>query len=357
MRKTLLRILGVVAVGSVPVSAILVSACQTGTVDEETDDAGVCGLRQVAFDSGDDAPANCEHFFEQPCGLPSGVKVLPAVNTGICQFNFNDCTQLCNAPGYLSCLAVGAGCQPDGNVLDLTSDSAAGPLVIQCGSCVGIAGRRPDGLEKMAAVAIDDPVGNFFATCAYLEAASVHAFRIMRRELAAFDAPDDLLDAAIRAEADEVKHTRMTRDLARAHGGKRPQRVRLKKQPHRTLEDIALENVVEGCVRETFSALIAMWQAEHASDAAIATAMKEIAADETRHAAFSWSVASWADGLLDDVARARVSAARDRAFVDLQNEIADEVHPGLVARAGVPTARDQQRLLARMKHELTSMAA
>lgn len=356
MRKTLLRVLGLVAVGSLPASAILVSACQSGTVDEETGDTTKCAIRETSFDAGDDAPANCERFFEQPCGVPSTVQgVLPAVNTGICQFNTNDCTALCGAPDYLTCLAVGAGCQDDGGVINLTQDSAAGPLIVQCGSCVGIAGRRPDGLDDFVDANSTNAVGTYFATCAYLEAASVHAFRILKRELIALGAPADLLDGASRAEADEVKHTRMTRKLARTHGG-RPPTVRVKKNPNRSLEEIALENGVEGCVRETFGALLAMWQAEHASDASIATAMKEIAIDETRHAAFSWSVASWADASLDAAARARVASAREQAFADLEKEIAADVHPDLVDRAGMPTARDQKRLLREMKTSLSVFA-
>jgi hypothetical protein len=354
----LLRVLGLVAVGSVPTAGILTAACQTGEIDIETDSGdNACNRRQVSFDSGDDAPSNCEYFFEQPCGIPPGVgAVLPAVNTGVCQFNTNDCTLLCGAPGYFGCYAVGAGCQPDGGVVNLTRDSGEGALIVECGSCVGIAGRRPDGLAEFTDASGADPVGSFYATCAYLEAASVHAFRIMRRELMAFGAPADLLDGALRAEADEVKHTRMTRKIARAHGGK-PPKVRVKKHVSRSLEEIATENAVEGCVRETFGALIAMWQAEHATDASIAKAMKEIAVDETRHAALSWSVASWVDTKLDTAARARVAAARERAFADLEKEIAVEPHRELVSRAGMPTSRDQRKLLAAMAGELLRIAA
>ncbi|MEO7111220.1 MAG: ferritin-like domain-containing protein [Polyangiaceae bacterium] len=353
MKKTLMRVLGMVIVGGLPVTALLTNACSTIPADPD-EDAGVCERRQVAFDAGDDAPSNCNHFFAQPCGIPDGVQgVLPAVNSGVCQFNTNDCTLLCGAPNYLTCLAVGPACEPDGNVLDLTRDSAAGPLIVECGSCVGIAGRRPGGLDEFVGAHSPNAVGAYFATCAYLEAASVHAFRILRRELVALGAPADLLEAATRAEADEVKHTCMTRKLARAHGGT-PQRVRVKKNPNRSLEEIALENAVEGCVRETFGALLAMWQAEHATDAAIADAMKVIAVDETRHAAFSWAVAGWADEHLDEAARARVAAARDRAFAELEKEIAAEIHPDLIDRAGMPSARDQKRLLAEMKNGLSA---
>ena len=52
----------------------------------------------------------------------------------------------------------------------------------------------------------------------------------------------------------------------------------------RELEAIAIENAVEGCVRESFGALLATWQAKTAGDARVRAAMKRIARDETRHA-------------------------------------------------------------------------
>jgi len=62
------------------------------------------------------------------------------------------------------------------------------------------------------------------------------------------------------------------------------------------LVDVALENAVEGCVRETYGALIATRQAEAASDPVVRRAMRKIAADETAHAALSWDVASFFAG-------------------------------------------------------------
>ena len=53
------------------------------------------------------------------------------------------------------------------------------------------------------------------------------------------------------------------------------------------------ENAREGCVRETFGALIAMHQAERAGDPIIRRAMRRIAEEETRHAELAWEVASW----------------------------------------------------------------
>jgi hypothetical protein len=265
---------------------------------------------------------------------------------------------VCGGPDE-NCHVYGAWCQDDGGILNTTQDADIGAIVVECGSCVGIAGRRPNGLKKAgsrksgASPIEADAVGKYFAEAAHLEAASIYAFRILHRELAALEAPQDLLEAATRAEADEVKHARMTRKLARAHGGT-PPKVRLVKKANRSLEAIALENAVEGCVRETYAALLAMWQAEHAQDLEIAEAMKEIAVDETRHAALAWSVAEWADEHLDAQARQRVIAAKNKAISDLANEIAVEPHADLISRAGMPTALQQKYLLAEMTKALAA---
>ena len=343
MQRLLLRALGVVAAASpLAVAMVLNAACSSLPADSDASaDAGACGRRQVQYDASDDGGGACETFFQQPCGQPQGV-----TGVALCQYLPQDCEVLCG-PGYNTCYAVGDWCK---NGAVTAQDPDASPLIVQCGLCPN-GGRRPSGLASAPAQAHVSAVGDYFAQAAHLEAASIAAFRILRREIASYGAPADLLDAARRAEADEVKHTRMTTKIARAHGGKRP-KVRLAPSKSRSLEAIAIENVVEGCVRETFAALVALWQADHAADPHIAAAMKEIAVDESRHAALAWSVAAWADPLLDAGARKRVEAAKLKAICDLEKEIETEPHPDLVVRAGLPRPRDQVRLLAQMLREL-----
>jgi hypothetical protein len=122
------------------------------------------------------------------------------------------------------------------------------------------------------------------STCARLEAASIPAFQVLTRELRARRAPVALVSAAMCAVQDEVRHRRATAALARRYGAE-PMRPSFGPTPvDRTLEAIATENAVEGCVRETYGALVALWQARHARDPVVAAAMAPIAADETRHA-------------------------------------------------------------------------
>lgn len=217
-------------------------------------------------------------------------------------------------------------------------------------------GRRPDGL-------VDDnregkspaTVGAYFAKLAHLEAASVHAFRTIADELVRFGAPEKLVRAARRARRDEVRHTRMTSALARRFGAALRQ-PRVAPTGKRALVEFALENAVEGCVSETFGALLAHWQAQHAEDREVRSAMARIARDETRHASLAWQMHRWATSRLGASNRRRVSAAmRDAAQTLLAREVA---LPAALARTvGMPGGEASAKLLAILEVELWSEVA
>jgi hypothetical protein len=218
-------------------------------------------------------------------------------------------------------------------------------------------GRRPAGFVQDARKgnrrvnAACRPLGRHFAESARLEAASVTAFRVLRSELAAHGAPLRLIRAASRAARDEIRHTQMTTRLARRHGAA-PLLPAVEKLPIRTLEAIALENAVEGCVRETYGALVAMWQARRARDRGIARAMTRIARDETRHATLSWEVAKWALPHLSQTSREKIDAARRAAIATLRTELLSAPAPELVHDAGMPAVSDALNLLTQLEQRL-----
>ena len=220
------------------------------------------------------------------------------------------------------------------------------------GQCSGGAccGRRPPGLTLEVAGG-RSVVGRWFAELAAREAASVEAFAILRAELASHHAPRRLLVGAKRAARDEVRHARVVGALASRYGGK-PRPPRVEHPTVRSLEAIATENAVEGCVRETFGALIGMWQARFANDAQVRRAMSGIARDETRHAALSWEVAHWIERRLSASARRKLEAARRAAIAELEAEISQEPAPEVVRQAGIPSARAARLLLAHARDAL-----
>ena len=244
-------------------------------------------------------------------------------------------------PGQATCVQL---CGLPQTLLPACSVSAidAESVTIACHTLC-VTGRRPEGLEETMGNVGTNPLGAYFAEVARLEAASVDAFRILQGELAIHGAPRKLRRAAGRAARDEIRHARMTKALAHRFGSTiKP--VVLENARQRSLEEIAVENAVEGCVRETYGALLATWQAQQASDAGIRAAMSIIAEDETRHAALSWSVARWLDRRLSSDERRRVEQARLAAVEDLLGHVEAANDVELLERAGLP-GREQAALL------------
>lgn len=237
--------------------------------------------------------------------------------------------------------------KPDG------STSVIATSVFQKGDPNCAIGRRPEGLVRLRAR--QDGVGDFLARIARLEAASVPAFGRWIRELRAHRAPRTLVARAVRARRDEVRHARIMARLAGKYGSSVPP-AEVGDLPVRPLEEVALDNAIEGCVRETYGALVATFQAKHAGDREIARAMRSIAHDETDHAALSWDFARWATARLDEESRARIEAARERALAELEAELDAEPPPDAVERAGFPTRAQAKVLFASMKRSLRNLA-
>jgi len=215
-------------------------------------------------------------------------------------------------------------------------------------------GRRPEGLsDPDLQPATGCPLGILYAQMGHLEAASVPAFLRLAEELAAHHAPDVLMQSARRAAGDEVRHARAVGALARAHGAAVPD-VNIAPFMSRSLEAMVVENAVEGCVRETFGAMVTGWQARTAGDEEVRQALAPIFADEIRHAELAWAVDAWAALRLSVRDRAHVREARHQALFELERQMAaEEPLPALVHQAGVPSRVAAQHLLAGLSELVT----
>jgi hypothetical protein len=176
---------------------------------------------------------------------------------------------------------------------------------IDCG-----AGRKPDGFHAPRRRA---GIGAWLAGVATLEAASVTAFARLARALARFEAPAKLGLAAKRAIADELAHAAAIGKLARRHGGRVEAPV-IDRARDATIEQLAVENAVEGRVGETFGALVAACQARAAMDAEVRAVFGAIAIDEARHAALAHQLAPWFERRLGWRERNAVARARQDAI-------------------------------------------
>jgi hypothetical protein len=214
-------------------------------------------------------------------------------------------------------------------------------------------GRRPRGLELARVPSDGGALGRFLAQTAQLEAASVHAFERLDLDLQQLGAADALISAARRSASDERRHARLTGLLAQRYGGAvlAPNVPTSSVRP--TAFAIAFENATEGCVRETFGALIAWHQAALARDPHVAAVMTGIAADETRHAELSWNIAEWLEPQLSASERAQIFAAREMALRELEHEIVEDPMPEPARELlGIPPASLQTTLLDRMSEQL-----
>ena len=253
------------------------------------------------------------------------------------QYNISDiaygpeCQKYCQSPmecqipdDYVASvegLNPDAGVPPDdGGARALTCPTDAGKITITCFEmCTGrlTQGFAPPERDRAVHAAGPLPTGERFAAMAFLEAVSVHAFQRLEQELDAHGADASLLRHARRARRDEIRHTAMTSRLARKRGAE----VRLPDAPKaratRSLYDIALENAVEGCVRETYGAVQGLVEAESSPDPEVRRAMKSIAEDECRHAELAWAVHAWAKARLSRRETRRIEIAMKKAVEEI----------------------------------------
>lgn len=209
-------------------------------------------------------------------------------------------------------------------------------------------GRRPAGLQPAAYLAARTQLGAFLADAARLEAASVFAFERLARELVTLGAPQALIAVAARSALEEIRHAELVTRLALRFGGA-PAAVELAPLPARSLFAIALENAVEGCVRETYGALLAEHQAQTAQDPEVRAVMAQIATDELQHALLAWQVAAFLEPRLMPAERDQLALARATAIAQLLTE---DVELSTQARAAI--GWPEQRLAVQLVERLAA---
>ncbi|GAC1596606.1 MAG: hypothetical protein NVS4B10_05720 [Myxococcales bacterium] len=234
--------------------------------------------------------------------------------------------------------------------LEVTGCVAASPSSVTCGNhyrfCYpGTCGRAPAGLKPGGRVEQPSLVAAHLADAASLEGAAVFAFQALERELLAHEAPAHLVARARSAQRDEARHHAAMSKLARRSGARVPA-VDVEPVGVRSLVEMAVENAVEGCVRETYGAAVAAYQGEWAADRSIRRAMRSIAIDEAEHASLGWAVDAWARSRISPAQLALVEAARQGARAGLVARTQQPVPPELVATAGIPDAPSAAMLTA-----------
>jgi hypothetical protein len=173
--------------------------------------------------------------------------------------------------------------------------------------CVG--GRRPRAwlAERAPITCVQQQLDGM----AEMEHVSITAFIELAAQLEAHRAPAALVARCRAAADDERRHVALLVEL----GAEPPSNVL--EPTAASLIEIALHNAVEGCVTETWAALLARHQSEHAADPSVRRAFEQIAADEARHAQLAWELHAWFVEVLDPAAAVEVEAARAQALARL----------------------------------------
>ena len=321
---------------------------ETGSTAPTGDDAAPDGSVEAA------APAPCTSKIDSTDGGPDGEELcIFHLTCGVEQIGFATVgcqvvpTAIDGAPisdptsvGFPTCFVnQGEGC------LDGSYAPTEAGIVFTCIGCPGGGGRRPAGLVNVPPARASSQVGAYFAEMGRIEAASVRAFADLARELLAHGAPEALVTCARASAGDEVRHARAMRRLAGRFQA-RPGNVEIRARRPRSLVALARENAVEGCVRETFGALVNAWQARCAEDPEVRAEMQVVARDELRHAALAWEIGAWLSPRLTPAERRSVARAQRRAVARLVGEIGEETGETLRRVAGLPNAV-QARALAR----------
>jgi len=287
-----------------------------------------------AIDELEEALWLAESRYQVDCTASADQDQTGYVITGVKRFVSDGCSQ--------QAVKVTLGVALDGTLTEL--DTSPLPTV----TCA--IGRRPIGRCDLRAVRSRSALGAYFARAAQLEAASVPAFAQIGEALQKHGAPARLIAAARRAGRDEVRHARVTARLARRFGAE-PEAPRIAMSKLRSLEALAFDNAREGCVLETYAALEASHQAARASDPEIRSALRGIARDELRHAAFSHALHAWSCAQLGERTRVELNAARAEAASELRAGLLAAPEPSAwSAVAGLPgrqTALALHRELAR----------
>lgn len=229
-------------------------------------------------------------------------------------------------------------------------DAPDSTLMVSFTTNVVCVGRRPRETASVSRPLAS--VAEFLAAQAQLEAISVAAFEELARSLKVHGAPAALIRAARRAAIDELAHASTCRRLARQFGARPGVPPTGSRSEVPSLQALAIDNAIEGEVRETWGATVATWQARTASNRPIRRAMQQIARDETRHAELASRISIWARTRLSERSRRRVERSRDEAIMDLTTAIAAPVPVALIHHAGLPGRTDAQQLIDRLRRSV-----
>ena len=208
----------------------------------------------------------------------------------------------------------------------------------------GLSSSGPVGVIETEDEATRDALAAQWRENGRTEHASVAAFARLTLDLMALGAPPELVADANRDALDEIRHAELCFGLARAIDGRSespgafPEATRtrpLSRSRTLALAQLAVDSLVDGALHEGVSARIIAKLARRCEAPAIQSILKEIAADEGRHARHGWDVVRWclSEGG-EPIARALEGALRALPN-EMSSPMPDEARDGRWERWGI----------------------
>ena len=208
---------------------------------------------------------------------------------------------------------------------DYTGPDADGNHPVTCEyTMCAVEGRGHANIAKLTRATGASEMNRYFIRAYHAEASSVAAFVQLRAELKQHGAPEELLQRCMKAAVEEVHHARMMAKLIRDAGECIPE-LDFGRISKRSMFELALDNAVEGCIFETYSALKAHYQSKHATDPRVRTVMKVVAPDETRHAQLAWDIHHFLMSKLSEDEQELIRHAQHQAAQQLIDQAKSEV--------------------------------
>ena len=193
--------------------------------------------------------------------------------------------------------------------------------------------------------------GAILSHACQLEAASVPAFRQLAHQLRTHRAPMRLVSAARAAARDEIRHAKVMRKLANRFGAQPGEPICPTATENTPIETIAELNEREGCVRESYAALVAAHQGATATDPKIRKAMAAIASDELRHASLSREVRSWILPQLTGAQREHLTDVRQQELQLLRERTRTAMPEPVRMQLGLPSAATASLMIGLLASE------
>lgn len=142
-------------------------------------------------------------------------------------------------------------------------------------------------------------LGRRWLEAARMEHASVASFAKCTLDLMALGAPRDLIEGAVDAQQDEIRHTAACFSLAAQYFGVSslgpgPLALEGLYSGGVTLESVLIQTIRDGCVNETLAAAEAIWLAQRTQVPHVRQILEDIAKEEAKHAALAWRFVRWA---------------------------------------------------------------